>query len=164
VRVLFGSIFGLGHRDVLVSVAIAAGVAALVALGARRLLFATLDPEVALARGVPVRALGLVFLAVLGVVAAEATQSIGALLLLGLLAAPAGAAHRLTVNPYRGLLLAPALALVSVWGGLSLSYVVPSVPPSSAVVGVATAVYLGALVVARRSPGLRTTAVSHSAS
>src|SRR5947209_5456169 len=80
-------------------------------------------------RGVPVRGLGLVFLALLGATAAEATQAIGALLLLGLLAAPAGAAQRLTANPYRGLGLSAVLAVLCTWAGLSLSYVVPALPP-----------------------------------
>jgi zinc/manganese transport system permease protein len=150
VRVLFGSILGLSQRDALVSVALAAGVALLVLVSVRPLLFSTLDAAVAQARGVPVRLLGLGFLALLGVVAAQATQTVGALLLLGLLAAPAGAAARLTANPYRGLALAPALGLASVWGGLALTYVVPTVPPSSAIVGVATAVYLAALLASAR--------------
>jgi zinc/manganese transport system permease protein len=150
VRVLFGSILGLSQRDALVSVALAAGVALLVLASVRPLLFSTLDAAVAQARGVPVRLLGLAFLALLGVVAAQATQTVGALLLLGLLAAPAGAAARLTANPYRGLALAPALGLASVWGGLALTYVVPTVPPSSAIVGVATAVYLAALLASAR--------------
>ena len=67
------------------------------------MLFASVDPAVAAARGVPVRAVGLIFLALLGATAAEATQAVGALLLLGLVAAPAGASQRLTPNPYLGL-------------------------------------------------------------
>ena len=142
VHVLFGSILGLSRTDVVVSVALAGLACLLLLLAARPLVFATLDAEVARARGVPVRVLGLGFLALLGLVAAQATQVVGALLLLGLLAAPAGAAHRLTANPYRGLAVSAALALVSVWGGLSLAYAIPTLPPSSAIVGVATAAYL----------------------
>ena len=69
------------------------------AVAARPLLLTTLDAELAAARGVPVRLLGVGFLLALAVVTAESTQAVGALLLLGLLAAPAGAAHRLTANP-----------------------------------------------------------------
>ena len=108
---------------------------------ARPLLFSSLDEGVAEAQGVPVRALGLLFLALLGVVAAEATQAIGALLLLGLLAAPPGAAQRLTTRPWLGLAVSAALAVGSVWLGLTLAYVFPSIPPSSAVIGVAVAAY-----------------------
>jgi zinc/manganese transport system permease protein len=76
-----------------------------------------------------------------GVVAAEATQAVGALLLLGLLAAPAAAAQRLTRSPLAGIGLAAALAVAAMWGGLALAYAVPSLPPSSAVVAIAVALY-----------------------
>ena len=151
VRVLFGSIFGLSTDDVRTSVVLAVAVSVLLLAIARPLLFATLDGAVAAARGVPVRALGLGFLALVGLVAAQASQAVGALLLLGLLAAPAGAAHRLTANPFRGLLLSAVLALGSVWLGLTLSYVFPTLPPSSMVIAVAVGVYALAVIGARTS-------------
>src|SRR3954454_20983573 len=94
-RTLFGSIFGLGAREAWLAAAI--GVAVIVALLviARPLLFVTVDPQMAAARGVRVTLLGFLFLVLLGIDAAEATQAVGALLLLGLIAAPAGAAHKL---------------------------------------------------------------------
>jgi zinc/manganese transport system permease protein len=141
VRVLFGSIFGLSTSDVSISVVLAVVACALVLTIARPLLFATLDTAVAVARGVPVRLLGLGFLGVVGLVAAQASQAVGALLLLGLLAAPAGAAHRLTTNPFRGLVLSAVLAVVAVWIGLTLSYVFPTLPPSSMVIAAAVGVY-----------------------
>lgn len=142
VRVLFGSIFGLSGMDT--AIAVAVGIAALVvtAAVARPLLFASLDQDVAVAQGVPVRMLGLVFLGVLGAVAAEATQAVGALLLLGLVAAPAAAAQRLTRSPYSGLALSTALAVATVWIGLVLAYVEPSLPPSTAIVCVAAAIFV----------------------
>ena len=144
VRVLFGSIFGLSRGDVWLAAGVAgAAIAATLAL-ARPLLFASLDPEVAEARGVPVRLLGLAFLALLGATSAEATQTVGALLLLGLLAAPAAAAERLTRNPYTGLAVSTALAVGVVWAGLTLAYVEPKLPPSTAIVSVATAVFAAA--------------------
>ena len=95
------------------------------------------------------RALGVRFLVLLAIVAAEATQAVGALLLLGLLAAPAGAARLLTNRPWRGLALSAALAVGAMWGGLALSYAVSSVPPSSAVIGIASVAYLVAVVIHR---------------
>jgi zinc/manganese transport system permease protein len=139
VRVLFGSIFGLSGSDTTLAVAVGIAVLAVTIGIARPLVFASLDPEVAIARGVPVRAIGLVFLAVLGAVSAEATQAVGALLLLGLVAAPAAAAQRLTRSPYTGLALSTGLAVGSVWLGLALAYLEPQLPPSTAIVGVATA-------------------------
>ena len=145
-RTLFGSIFGLSASDAVVAALIAAGIVAALLAIARPLLFASLDPAVAAARGVPVRLLGLLLLALLGATTAEATQAIGALLLLGLLAAPAGAAQRLTANPYHALGLSATIAVLSTWGGLTLSYLVPKLPPSSAIIGVATGIYLLALL------------------
>ena len=122
----------------MIGLAVCAGV--LVAV--RPLLLATLDSELASVRGVPARALGVGFLALLAVVTAESTQAVGALLLLGLLAAPAGAAHRLTASPYRGLALSALLAVLAMWGGLALSYEIASLPPSSAIIGLAGAFYV----------------------
>jgi zinc/manganese transport system permease protein len=144
VTVLFGSVFGLSAQRAW----LAAGIAALVSLAviciARPLLFASLDEAVAAARGIPVRLLGLGFLAIAGVTAAEATQVVGALLILGLLAAPAGAAGKLTDRPYLALGLSVVLAVASVWVGLTLSYAVPRMPPSFAIIATATAFYAAA--------------------
>src|SRR5947209_5806125 len=141
-RTLFGSIFGLSAADARLAAAIAVAIIAALLAISRPLLFASVDPGVAAARGVPVRALGLLFLALVGATAAEATQAIGALLLLGLIAAPAGAAHRLTARPYLALALSGAFAVLSTWLGLSISYLIPKLPPSSAIIAVATAIYL----------------------
>jgi zinc/manganese transport system permease protein len=141
-RTLFGSIFGLSGADATLAALIAAGIIVVLIAIARPLLFASLDPAVAAARGVPVRLLGLLLLALLGATTAEATQALGALLLLGLLAAPAGAAQRLTPSPYRALGLSAAIAVISTWVGLILSYQIPKLPPSSAIIAVATGIYL----------------------
>lgn len=144
VNALFGSIYSLSAAGSLLAgaIALAAGAAALCA--ARPLLLASLDAELAAVRGVPVRALGAGFLLLVGLVTADGTQAVGALLVLGLLCAPAGAAHRLTADPRRGIALSALLALASVWAGLAVSYAFPSVPPSSAIVGLAGAAYAAA--------------------
>jgi zinc/manganese transport system permease protein len=145
VRVLFGSIFGLSSADVRTAIVLAVLATAAVIAMTRPLLFASLDPAVAAAQGLPVRVLGLGFLALLGLVAAQATQAVGALLLLGLLAGPAGAAHRLTLNPYRGLALSALFSVGSIWVGLTLSYVLPTLPPSSMIIAAAVGIYVVAL-------------------
>jgi zinc/manganese transport system permease protein len=152
VRVLFGSIFGLSISEARLAAFLGALAVAAVLAIARPLLFASLDGEVARAQGVRVGVLGLVFLGVTGAVAAEATQAVGALLLLGLVSAPAGAAHRLSANPYAGLALSAAFALLATWGGLTFSYLVPSVPPSSMIVSLAFAIYVAAALRARFRP------------
>jgi zinc/manganese transport system permease protein len=141
-RTLFGSIFGLSTAEAWAAAGVALGLLVALAVIARPLLFATLDPVVARVRGVPVRGLALVFLVLLGVDAGEATQAVGALLLLGLLAAPAGAAQRLTANPLLGMGLSMSIALGSVWLGVTLSYEIPALPPGSAIVGVAVGCYV----------------------
>ena len=140
-RALFGSIFGLSASDAAIAAAVAAAVIAALLVIARPLLFASVDPIVAAARGVPVRGIGLAFLALLGITAGEATQAVGALLLLGLVAAPAGAAHRLTCDPYRGLALSGLLAVFATCAGLTVSYAIPSLPASTAIIAVAVAIY-----------------------
>jgi len=142
VNVLFGTIFGLSANQAVADSVIAACVCAALIIIARPLLFATIDEAVASARRVPVRMLGTVFLGLVGVTAAAATQAVGALLLLGLLAAPAGAAQRLTARPFRGLWLSAVIAIFSVWAGLVIAYAAPKIPPSFGILAVATAVYL----------------------
>ncbi|RNG35345.1 metal ABC transporter permease [Streptomyces botrytidirepellens] len=153
VNVLFGSIFGLSAGQARTAALVAAVICAAVALLARPLLFASVDEAVAAARGVPVRTLGLVFLVLVGACAAEATQAVGSLLLLGLLAAPAGTAHRLTARPYHALALSAGLAVAEMWTGLGLSYAAPRLPPSFAILAVATAVYLATLLTVRPRRG-----------
>jgi zinc/manganese transport system permease protein len=156
VSVLFGSIFGLSAGDAATAFWIAAGIVVVLLAIARPLLFASVDETVAKARGVPVRALGVLFLCLVGATAGEATQAVGALLLLGLLAAPAGTALLVTDRPYRGLAISAGLAVAEMWAGLALSYGVPGLKPGFAIIAVATAVYLLAFAVYR----LRTSSLS----
>lgn len=154
---LFGSIYSLGGAVSILAAVIGLAVSVLVAVAARPLLLSTLDPELARVRGVPVRLLGLAFLGLLALVIAESTPAVGALLLLGLIAAPAGAASALTARPFIGLALSGAIAVGSMWAGLSLSYAITSLPPSSAVVMCAGGAYGAAALgrAARRRCGGR---------
>jgi zinc/manganese transport system permease protein len=145
VSVLFGSIFGLNTIQTVLAVVVASVVVVATLVIARPLLFASIDEAVAAARGVPVRAVGLVFLVLVGITAAQATQAVGALLLLGLLAAPAGVAQRLTTRPFRAMFASAGIAVASVWIGLSVSYAVPKVPPSFSIIAVVTVAYALAL-------------------
>ncbi len=157
IGVLFGSIFGLSSSQVTWCVGVAAGVIVVVVVIARPLLFASFDEAVARARGVPVRFLGFLFLAAVGATAAEASQAVGALLLVGLLAAPGAVAQRLTTRPLRAMWLSVVIAVASMWVGLTISYVAPDAPPSFAILAVVTAVYVIVLVGTRvrsRSPSV----------
>lgn len=146
VRVLFGSILGLTRADVWLALGVSAAAVLVILAVARPLLLASLDPPLARALGVPVRALEIAFLGVVGAVAAEATQAVGALLLLGLVAAPAAAALRIARNPFSALAWSAGLAIAAVWIGLALAWVTPQLPPSTAIVSVAATVFLVARV------------------
>ena len=113
VNYLFGSIFGLSATQAVSAALVGAAICVAVLAIARPLLFASLDEAVAAAAGVPVRLLGVVFLVLVAATTAEATQAVGALLVLGLVAAPAGAAQQLTARPYVALGLSVG---VLAWG------------------------------------------------
>jgi zinc/manganese transport system permease protein len=141
VNALFGSIFGLNYDRTRTAVVVAVVVSAVLLVMARPLLFATIDPLIAQAAGVPTRLLAALFLAVVGATVAEATQIVGALLVLGLLAAPAAAAARLTSSPWHGLWVAAALSTTAVWIGITLAYAIPKAPASFTIMITAAAVY-----------------------
>lgn len=124
-NLLFGTITGISNNQVLVL--LAAGIACLIALTAlgRPLLFATIDPAVAAARGVPVRAVGVAFLVLLGIAAAGTSQVTGSLLVFALLVAPAAAATRLTARPGHGLALSMLIALLVTWLGEAIAFFSP---------------------------------------
>lgn len=125
VNVLFGTIFGLTAQQAILAAWIGAGALALLLFITRPLLFASLDPDVAAARGVPVRALGLVFLVLVGVTVAQAVQAVGALLIFSLLVAPGAIAQRLLTRPFAALVLSAGLALAFTWVGLTIAFYTP---------------------------------------
>lgn len=123
--ILFGQILGVSQADV--TLVVWASLVAVIALAVmyRPLLFASLDPEAAQARGVPVRALSLLFMLILAVAVAVAVQVIGVLLIFALLITPAAIAERLSTRPAVKLALAVLLALFFTWAGLIVAYVQP---------------------------------------
>jgi zinc/manganese transport system permease protein len=122
---LFGSFLGITQTQVLTLAAVAAAALSILAMIGRPLLFASVDTDVARAHGVPSRALGTLFLILLGASAAEVGQITGALLVFALLVLPPATAQLLTPRPVRSLALSVALALVSVWSALFIAYYSP---------------------------------------
>jgi zinc/manganese transport system permease protein len=122
-----------------VAVIVVAGIAA----AYRPLLFSSIDPEVAEARGVPVRALSVLTFLLLALTTAEAIQVVGVLLVLTLVITPAAAAQRLTANPATAILLSIVIALVATEGGILLSLQQPW-PTSFFISAISFAAYLGA--------------------
>lgn len=117
----------------------------------RPLAFASVDAEVASAKGVPVRALSLVFMVLLGLATAVAVHVVGALLVLSLLVTPAAAAMRVTARPVLTPLLSVAFAVVSVVGGILLA-IGGGLPISPYVTTISFAIYFICRVVGARTP------------
>lgn len=123
--ILFGDFLGITTGQVAMLGAVGAGVLAILAVIGRRLLFASVDPDVAAGRGVRVHALGRLFLVLLGAATAEASQITGTLLVFALMVIPAATAQQLTARPSLGLVLSVALGFVSCWAGLTAAYYEP---------------------------------------
>ncbi len=119
---LFGTILGISDRDVQLTLFVALlGLAALAIFG-RPLVFATVDPDVAEARGVNVRLISIGFLLILALSVAITVQIVGTLLIFALLVAPGASALQLTARPVRALALSVLLSLGFTWLGLALAY------------------------------------------
>lgn len=119
---LFGTFLGITGDQVLVLLIVTAVVLGILAVLGRPLLFATLDPAVAAARGVPVRGLSMAFLILLGAAVAEASQITGTLLVFALLVMPAATAQTLTAAPVRGMVLSAVLAVAVTWAALGVAF------------------------------------------
>ena len=146
---LTGQIVGVGYSGLAMLIVVTVLVVATLAITYRPLLFATADPEVAAARGVPVRALGLVFAALVGIVAAQGVQIVGALLVMSLLITPAAAAARVFSSPVATITASVVFAEISAVGGIVAS-LAPGVPVSVFVTTITFAIYLECWAIGRR--------------
>jgi zinc/manganese transport system permease protein len=143
-NILFGNIFGVSGSQLLILVVIGLVVVAVMGIWYRPLLFASVDPEAAEARGVPVRRLGLVFLLVLALTVTGAAQVVGTLLVLSLAITPAAAAQRLTASPLAVAALSVIFALAAADGGLLASFGASSIKASVFITSISFAIYLAA--------------------
>ena len=145
---LTGSIVSVNSADLVVLAVVAVLVIAVLAVLYRPLLFASTDPDVAVARGVPVRALSLVFAVLVGLVTALAVPIVGAILVLSVMIAPGAAAARITASPLAATVIAVVFAEIALVGGALLS-LAPGLPVSGYVAAIAFVLYVGARVAAR---------------
>jgi zinc/manganese transport system permease protein len=155
-NILFGQIFGVSNEQLVLLVAVAGAVLLAILVLYRPLLFASVDPELAEARGVPVKVAGMAFLFVLAVTVTEAAQVVGTLLVLSLAITPAAAAHRLSARPAIVGALAVLFALLAGDGGLLVSLTglnTTNVPASAFITAISFAVYLLARLVGPRWRG-----------
>ncbi|MHA7650233.1 metal ABC transporter permease [Mycobacterium sp. ML4] len=145
---LTGQIVGVGYSGLATLAVVCALVIVVLTICARPLLFATVDPDVAEARGVPVRGLGIVFAALVGVVAAQAVQIVGALLVMSLLITPAAAAARVVNAPVAAIAASVLFAEIAAVGGILLS-LAPGVPVSVFVAAISFLIYVSCRLLGR---------------
>lgn len=147
-NILFGYIYGVSNGQLVILVAIVGVVISATAVMFRPLLFASVDPELAEARGVPVRLVGLLFLYLLAVTVTEAAQIVGTLLVLSLTITPAAAAQRLSARPVVVTGLSVLFAFVAADGGLLANLEHPSVKASVFVTFISFGLYVVSRVIA----------------
>jgi len=152
---LFGQILGISYVDVLITLIAGATILSIAAFIYRPLLFASLDEDVAEAKGVPVFWLGTLFMLLVAVTTSIAVQVVGVLLIFALLVTPAAIAERLARRPAQGMIVSAAIALLVTWFGLFISYYVPY-PVSFFITSTVFALYLFVRIVQFLSRRFRT--------
>lgn len=146
-NILFGNIFGISTAQLTLLLAVGVIACVILLIIYRPLLFASLDPEVARAKGLPIAALSGIFLVVLAVTVTEAAQIVGTLLVLSLAITPAAAAQRLSARPLALTAISVTFALVAGVGGLLLSLAFDDIKPTVFITGISFAIYLAAYLV-----------------
>jgi zinc/manganese transport system permease protein len=149
--ILFGSLLSVRPEDLVRVAGLAVIALAALAFLARPLLFSTVDPEGARARGVAVRRVSTLFLVVVALAAAAGSMAVGVLLAASLLIAPPAAAIRLARRPGRAILLSACLGVGITWGGILISFLWPwrHPPVGFTVSALAAAVYFSAVTASR---------------
>lgn len=151
---LIGQIVGIDSSDLWLLTGCALLVLVVMSMIYRPLLFASVDAEVAFARGVPVRVLGPLFAVLVGIATALGVQTVGALLVMALMVTPGAAAARITASPVKATVLAVIFAEISVVGGIILS-LAPGLPVSAFVTAISFTIYLVCRQVGGRRSAVR---------
>jgi zinc/manganese transport system permease protein len=138
---LFGEILGISGGDVFTTLIAALILLAVIAVVYRRLLFTSLDEDVAEAKGISIFWIGVVFMLLVAVATSIAVQVVGVLLIFALMVTPAAAAQRLAHRPVQGITLSVLIALIATWFGLFVSFYIPY-PVSFFITTATFAVYL----------------------
>jgi zinc/manganese transport system permease protein len=157
---LFGNVLGVDAEIVLILLVLSSLVVAALALISRPLLFVSLQPELAEARGVSLRLISVAFLVIVALATAASVQIVGILLVFTLMVAPAAAAQLLAVRLWSGLVLSVAFALLEAWLGLTLAFYTDW-PTSFWITALGGMVYLAAHLVSRWRRGEAASTASH---
>jgi zinc/manganese transport system permease protein len=146
---LFGNVLAVSPATLRILVVLAVLTFAALAVVSRPLLFSSLQPELAEAKGVSARLTGTLFLAIVALAVAQSVQIVGVLLVFTLMVAPPAAAQLLTAHLGRGIALSAGLALALAWAGITLAFYTDW-PTSFCITALAALVYLAALGWSRR--------------
>jgi zinc/manganese transport system permease protein len=146
---LFGNVLAVSDENLRSLAALAVLSLLGLAVISRPLIFATLEPELAEAKGLSLRLVSVLFLLIVGIAVAEAAQVVGVLLVFALMVSPAATAQRLTTRLKTGVALAVLLALAETWAGIVLAYVTDA-PPTFWITLLSSGAYLLALLAPQR--------------
>ncbi|PJM73079.1 zinc ABC transporter permease [Bifidobacterium primatium] len=146
--ILFGSILTITDNQIVGFAIFDALLLVVVSLVYRPLLFSSLDEQVARAKGVPIGAMNVLFMAIMAGVITVAVPAVGTLLIFALVVTPAATASIVTRSPFAAIIVSCVLCLASIWGGLVLSAMFPT-PPSFVIVTLSTAMWAIAKIVFR---------------
>ena len=135
--ILFGSILTITTGQIIGFAVFDVLLLALLAIIYRPLLFSSLDEQVAQAKGVPIGLMNVAFMAIMAGVITIAVPAVGTLLIFALVITPAATANILAGSPFKAMVIASVLCLVSIWAGLVLSAMFPA-PPSFIIVTLST--------------------------
>jgi zinc/manganese transport system permease protein len=150
--VLFGNVLGIGFHTVLVLAAMALVTLAALTIVARPLLFASLQPELAEAKGVRLELVSTLFMVIVAIATAEATQIVGVLLVFALMVAPAATSLLLTRGVLAGIVASILIAVAIAWASLTLAYFTDW-PTSFFITALGAGAYLSAAVVGKLRAG-----------
>jgi len=123
--ILFGEIQGVSSSSVLLTLIVSLAILPVIAVVYRPLLFASIDEDVAEAKGIPMLLIGVIFMLLVAVATSIAVQVVGVLLIFSLMVTPAAAAQRLTKLPSHAIVLSVAIALTATWMGLIIAFFEP---------------------------------------
>lgn len=140
-NVLFGNLLAISREQLVTFAVLLVLLAACIGFIYRPLLYTSVNVEVAQAKGLPVRLLSMIFMALLGLAITMAVQAVGTLLLFALLVTPAATAIMLTPKPPTAMIISTVISVVSVWLGVAMSAMF-NLPPSFVIVTIACGVWL----------------------
>ena len=146
--ILFGNIFGVSSQQIIQIAYLSAASLGTLCLFSRKLLFASIQPDLAEARGVSLSTLSMVFMVILAVSVTLASQVVGILLVFTLIIGPAGIAARLFRGFWSGTIASVILALAAVWTGILLACMT-NWPPSFWITAILFILYIGVEIFCR---------------